>query len=577
MHIGRRVIRLRVKNKQSNLIVQFRNFRSICNFSGVDNEHFPSKNHHEVSFDNTRIAFGHKSNYELTRTAAILALCKVKPLVAHANEIIELSHKVLGYTITDWALKKTFFSQFCGGQFIEQVNETIQRLEQNGVGGIVSYSVEQDISEGSSLSDKYLAAIENNFQNILESITKRTHFKKLSFVAVKPTALCDPHLLKLLSNPLQDARNVFAAAAGVSFVPSSSTSVSYDQLKDAVSRIFDMKTKDAFTIVLSVFENHDQISFSEFLNKLDWVGVIEDSSSSAVSKFWGLYGLRGTKLGELKLLQNYMGQLAVAASQSEGVRLFVDAEQSYMQPAIDKLAFDAACLVNKGTGEARPPVVYNTYQCYTKDANCRLTCDYEMLRDRGVSFGAKLVRGAYSVQERKLAKDGGYADPIYSTIEDTHSCYNKCSQDMLSYIETTKRQGLSAKSDVAVFLGSHNEESIKLAAKWMEEMSICHDDPCVTFGQLQGMGDHITFTLARNHFRSFKYLPYGPIKDTLPYLIRRAQENSSLMGASNKESQLIYHELYERIYNVLVPFRFQHPKGPLSSDSDSSDKVPTSI
>ena len=212
------------------------------------------------------------------------------------------------------------------------------------------------------------------------------------------------------------------------------------------------------------------------------------------------------------------------------VRVLVDAEESWIQDAIDDIVLSMMMKYNK-----EKAIVYNTSQMYRHDRlNYLKTLHNEALRNN-FFIGIKLVRGAYIEKENKRAKRNNYLSPICRSKELTDQNFNNGA----SYI-------LSNLNKFSLFSGTHNEESIYKIINIMEVNKIDKDDTNIWFGQLYGMSDNITFNLASEGFNVIKYLPYGPIKEVIPYLIRRADENTSVKGQTSRELDLIRTELKRR-------------------------------
>ncbi len=212
------------------------------------------------------------------------------------------------------------------------------------------------------------------------------------------------------------------------------------------------------------------------------------------------------------------------------VRVLVDAEESWIQDAIDDIVLSMMMKYNK-----EKAIVYNTSQMYRHDRlNYLKTLHDEALRNN-FFIGIKLVRGAYIEKENKRAKRNNYLSPICRSKELTDQNFNNGA----SYI-------LSNLNKFSLFSGTHNEESIYKIINIMEVNKISKDDTNIWFGQLYGMSDNITFNLASEGFNVIKYLPYGPIKEVIPYLIRRADENTSVKGQTSRELDLIRTELKRR-------------------------------
>jgi proline dehydrogenase len=211
-------------------------------------------------------------------------------------------------------------------------------------------------------------------------------------------------------------------------------------------------------------------------------------------------------------------------------RIFIDAEDSWIQDAIDQLCHD---MMEKFNHQA--PIVYNTVQLYRHDRLAFLKSAHEWARAKGLHYAVKLVRGAYMEKEGKRATEMGYQNPIQPSKEATDRDFNAGVKYCLDNLQ-----------DMALCCGSHNEESSMLLAQWMEERGIVKNDNRVAFAQLFGMSDHISYNLADAGYNVVKYLPYGPIKEVMPYLLRRAQENTSVKGQTSRELGLILKERIRR-------------------------------
>jgi proline dehydrogenase len=181
------------------------------------------------------------------------------------------------------------------------------------------------------------------------------------------------------------------------------------------------------------------------------------------------------------------------------------------------------------------PVVYNTIQLYRADRLAFLRKSLQVAGEKSFVLGAKLVRGAYMEKERKRAKEKDYASPIQPNKEATDRDYNEALRICLENI-----------NKVAVVVASHNEYSNLLATELMQKINIAVHHPHVHFSQLYGMSDQITFNLAKAGYSVSKYLPFGPVEDVVPYLMRRAQENSSVAGQTGRELLLIKKEIKRR-------------------------------
>jgi proline dehydrogenase len=212
------------------------------------------------------------------------------------------------------------------------------------------------------------------------------------------------------------------------------------------------------------------------------------------------------------------------------VRLFVDAEESWIQETIDRWTEEMMEKYNKETA-----IVFNTLQMYRHDRLTYLETQIARAREKGYFAGFKLVRGAYMEKERERALEKGYPSPIQPNKEATDRDYNEALK-------------LCATNADITFLcaGTHNEDSSQLLADILQEAGLPKNDPRFWFAQLFGMSDHISFNLAAEGYHVAKYLPYGPVKSVLPYLSRRAQENTSVKGQMGRELKLVQQELKRR-------------------------------
>ena len=212
------------------------------------------------------------------------------------------------------------------------------------------------------------------------------------------------------------------------------------------------------------------------------------------------------------------------------VEILIDAEESWMQPAADALVEEMMLTYN--TDKA---IVYNTLQLYRWDRFDYLKELHQRARSEGFKIGVKIVRGAYMEKERERAEEKGYKSPICESKFQTDQNFNQTLQYILKNL-----------NDIAVFIGTHNEESSYLAMQLMQELGISKSNNNVWFGQLYGMSDHISFNLAADGYNVAKYVPFGPVKDVMPYLIRRAEENTSVAGQTSRELNLITTERKRR-------------------------------
>lgn len=284
---------------------------------------------------------------------------------------------------------------------------------------------------------------------------------------------------------------------------------------------FDACAKETIATVAKAKNNKD-IPFCVFkVTGMARFALLEKQSAKAT--------LSAEEESEWQRIFNRVNSVCKAAHDA-GMPIFIDAEESWIQQAIDDLANQMMSLYNR-----EKPLVYNTFQLYRKDRHDYLKTSYEMGIQGGYFLGAKLVRGAYMEKERLRAKEMNYPSPIQDTKEDTDRDYDLAVDFCVEHIDR-----------IALCAGTHNENSSMKLAQSIEQKKISHSNKNIYFSQLLGMSDHISYNLANAGFNVAKYVPYGPVKEVLPYLIRRAQENTSVKGQTGRELSLILKEKARR-------------------------------
>ncbi len=213
-----------------------------------------------------------------------------------------------------------------------------------------------------------------------------------------------------------------------------------------------------------------------------------------------------------------------------GISLLIDAEESWMQDTADQLVEDMMRKYNK-----KKAVVFNTLQLYRWDRIDYLKKLHSRAKEEGFKMGIKVVRGAYLEKENERAEEKGYKTPMCPTKEATDDNFDTCVTYILDHLDT-----------ISLFAGTHNEESSYNLMQLMADMGIVKNDNRIWFGQLYGMSDHISFNLAEQGYNVAKYLPFGPVRDVMPYLIRRAEENTSVAGQTSRELSLLKKERKRR-------------------------------
>jgi proline dehydrogenase len=398
----------------------------------------------DISFENTEIAFKYKSDKELKKAKFLFSTMARTLLVK------------LGTRITPWLIKahfpindlirNTIFSQFVGGETLEETTAVVNKLDPYHVQVILDYGV-----EGKEGEDNFDQAA-NEFIKVIQYAATQPH---VPYMSVKLTGLARYALLEKLNAQAE-----------------------YDDLING-------------KVNITQLSDEGRLEWQRVISRLENICEAADKSNTGV---------------------------------------LIDAEESWIQNPVDAIAMQMMQKFN-----LKKPVVYNTVQLYRHDRLKFLKDSYDASVRNNFLLGIKPVRGAYMEKERKRAAVMGYSSPIQPDKKHTDADYNSTLEFCIEHI-----------NNIFIIVASHNEFSNLYATQLMDKKGIEHENDHVLFSQLYGMSDNITFNLASAGFNASKYLPFGPIKDVIPYLMRRAQENSSVSGQTGRELSLINKEIKRR-------------------------------
>lgn len=398
----------------------------------------------KISFENTEIAFKYKSDKELKKAKFLFSTMARAWLVKLGTKITPLLIKTK--LPINGIIRNTIFSQFVGGETLQETENVVNKLDPFHVQVILDYGVEG--KEG-----------EENFDHATEEFIKVIRYAAtqphVPYMSIKLTGLARYSLLE----NLHVHANYFDVSNGI---------LPLDKLR----------------------ENERE----------EWQRVVDR-----------------------------LNKICMTASRSD-TGVLIDAEESWIQNPVDALAMQMMQQFN-----IEKPVVYNTVQLYRHDRLQFLKDSYEASLRNHFLLGIKPVRGAYMEKERKRAELMNYQSPIQADKEHTDKDYNAALEFCIEHID-----------NIFMIVASHNELSNLYATQLMDKKGLPHESDHVLFSQLYGMSDNITFNLANAGFNASKYLPFGPIKDVIPYLMRRAQENSSVSGQTGRELSLINKEIKRR-------------------------------
>jgi proline dehydrogenase len=286
------------------------------------------------------------------------------------------------------------------------------------------------------------------------------------------------------------------------------------------------KTVDIIISTINRAKNDSNIPFAVFkVTGIARFDLLEKASTKN-------HKLTEKEQSEILVIINRIDKIAKAAYDAK-VPLFIDAEETWIQDAIDTWTFDMMLKYNK-----EEAIIYNTLQMYRHDRLEFLKDCFELAKKNKVFYGVKLVRGAYMEKERERAANMNYPSPIQPNKDSTDFDYNAALKFIVKHAAV-----------FALCAGSHNEESSLILTQLLKENNISPDNKHFYFAQLLGMSDHISYNLSDAGFQVAKYVPFGPVKEVMPYLLRRADENTSVAGQTGRELSLIIKELERRKVN----------------------------
>jgi proline dehydrogenase len=309
-----------------------------------------------------------------------------------------------------------------------------------------------------------------------------------------------------------------------------------------VERLYDKNVKSYLHYSVEGLENEESYdsSMSEVINSIKFVAnkkildftVFKPTAIASSKILQKVSENKPLNINEQELFERILNRFDTICNmaQKKGVKVLVDAEESWIQDSIDEIVLRMMIKYNK-----HETIVFNTSQMYRHDRLEYLEKLKNTAKKEGFLIGIKLVRGAYIEKENKRALKNNYLSPICGSKELTDLNFNKGASFILLNLNI-----------FSLFSGTHNEESIYKIIDLMKSYKIDNGNQKIWFGQLYGMSDNISFNLANEGFNSIKYLPYGPIKEVIPYLIRRAEENTSVKGQTSRELELIKSELKRR-------------------------------
>lgn len=491
----------------------------------------------DLTFNNAKEAYRSKTTWEILRAYVIFQLCSVETLVDHNQKLMTLGQKILGKTIFGKIMEASFYGHFVAGADEKAIKPKIDRLRQFGVKAILDYSVEEDISqdEARKIEMESCTPISSDSSYGHENFTKKYHVyadfadRRRQSLSKTYFYLDEAHCERNMGTFLQAIEAVADATDGTGFAAIKITALGRPQLllhlSEAIARVhryvgsvtgrkgqvlqqaikpeelksrLEKAAKDDPTVKAWL----DGLTFdsSGLIHVLPWQGLLEAQkglgdtlkvADFATGKMLNLMPLLSNM--EEKMFRNMMERLHTIFQFAKrlDVRVMVDAEQTYFQPAISRITME---MMKKYNGDKA--IVYNTYQCYLKKALDYFSANMEQAKRQNFYFGAKLVRGAYMEQERERAAQIGYPDPINATFNDTTDMYHKCMEEGMR--RTAQFKDAGQPQSISLMAATHNEDTVRFVVQKMDEYGIKVADRAICFGQLYGMCDQISFPLGNN-------------------------------------------------------------------------------
>lgn len=502
----------------------------------------------DLTFNDTSKAYKSKTLRQLMRNYLVLGLCSNQYLVRNNERIMKLSRMILGKSLFEQIMRSTFYGQFVAGADEQEIVPVIKHLSSFGVKTILDYSAEEDVQEEEVREDakadveknknevNYLAKMEDGsllrrYQQSTDFVDRRKYLPVARTYFYRGESQCERHL-EIFFKAIEAVANT---TGNTGFAAIKLTALGQPRLLMKLSKIIDYMRQI----------EGDQLNRNQ-----------QDTIGDLLKRFNSLnqHHINSLDEDEEEMLFNLMrrvNRIAAYASQVGGARCMIDAEQTYMQPAINMIAMELMSKYNR-----REAIIFNTYQCYLKDAFSQVQKDLACARRENFYFAAKLVRGAYMDQERARAAKLGYEDPINESFEATTNMYEKT----LSYMMEQIQRELNLDSydpqvgqnnrRISIMVATHNENAVRYTLEQMEQRGIRPGHRVICFGQLYGMCDHVSFMLGQSGYSVYKYTPYGATEEVLPYLGRRAIENHGFMSKLDRERSLLSKEIIDRLASM---------------------------
>lgn len=436
-----------------------------------------------LDFSDYSMAYQHKSLWELVRALGVLKVCSYDWLVDNSQWFLIAGERVLGRRLLGALVGPTFYRQFVGGATPQEMRACVDKLAASRVRTMVACSLEDE--EDSAQRGEAGAASASQRRVAMYG---RNGEKVLSCLRMTSQLCSESAMMQVKMSGLLPPK-----------------------LLVHLTRIFDSSEKPELI-----------------------VGCLGDAIRSESYREYSDLPLESCDHNFVQLALRKLRSVCQTAKDA-GVTILVDAEYADMNGGIELLGLALMAAFNE-----RAPLVSNTYQCYLTDTADKVSRHLRLADHIGCSFGVKLVRGAYMDGERRRSREHGEAHTVCSSYRMTNENYDRVLCYLLEHISRSEKE-------CRLVVATHNEDSIRTATTRMQELGLAVNDKRISFGQLLGMYDHITFPLAARGYNVYKSIPYGPLTDLLLYLARRASENRSVLSSPVVERRMLASEIRRRL------------------------------
>eukprot|EP00331_Platyophrya_macrostoma_P022098 CAMPEP_0176442416 /NCGR_PEP_ID=MMETSP0127-20121128/21799_1 /TAXON_ID=938130 /ORGANISM="Platyophrya macrostoma, Strain WH" /LENGTH=491 /DNA_ID=CAMNT_0017827419 /DNA_START=110 /DNA_END=1585 /DNA_ORIENTATION=- len=472
-----------------------------------------------------------KSMGELVNQIIVNTAVQSPLLVDNSDLMYNATKTILGKTLSGFLVKKTVGRVFTGGSTFEDVLVPTKAYNQRGIPVFLDYVAEATAEH---------IPTEEEMDYFTECFCKSAEIAaqhKGNGISIKFTALVDYNTLKKTNAVQQQFLDFFDDAVNHN---AEAKEASLEALFNAMKKKNPNLEKQAFLDYIKQIFRRDvnDITADQKISRFDWrlnthIFNISPEMGHVSPLVQSFAKLDDRDMKEMKRFTERLDKI-FSTSRKLNVEVLCDAEQTYVQAMIDSITEQFGFKYNNDT-----PIVINTVQNYLKASKSRVLFEVEKCEKLKQPFALKMVRGAYMVEENRLAKEAGRPSPILESLQQTHNNYDSNLEYLMNKLDKKSQ----------IYVCSHNEQSILKTIDMIESKGISRSNGGVKFAQLMGLGEHLTIYLHTMGFNVYKYIAFGPTDIMMPFLIRRAQESRQMLAGSRLQGKLLKKELKSRFLN----------------------------